>query len=57
MSKGLGLMNKIEGLVDASYYIRILQEGLYDTIEKFIFDPIDVIFQYNNVGRHKAKII
>ena len=56
-SRGVGNMYKIDGRMNATNYLELLQEELYTTLVDFNFDLDEVIFQQDNAPVHTAKIV
>ena len=53
----IGYLCKIKGGIDAALYIQILEKNLLETLNYYEYDINDIIFQYDNDPKHKARII
>jgi hypothetical protein len=47
----------IEGIMDLSMYLNILQEELYTTIDNYGLDVSTVIFQQDNDLKHSSTLL
>lgn len=56
-SRGVGNVYKIDGRMNATNYLELLEEELYTTLVDFNFDLNEVIFQQDNAPVHMAKIV
>ncbi|CAK9827632.1 Transposable element Tcb1 transposase [Anthophora retusa] len=54
-SEGVGCVDKIEGTMTAKSYIKILENSLLISLEKWGKTIPDVIFQHDNDPKHKAN--
>jgi transposase/predicted transcriptional regulator len=54
-SQGVGELIKINGIMDADKYIKILSAGLLKTMENYSLNDKMVIFMHDNDPKHTAK--
>jgi transposase len=54
-SQGVGILEKIDGNMDAAKYVEILQNNLLASAEKMGLEN-DFIFQQDNDSKHKSKL-
>lgn len=53
---GVGILSEVEGKMDASQYVSILEEGLFESIENSGISLDDVLFQQDNDPKHNSKL-
>lgn len=53
---GVGIMVEVEGRMKADQYVRILEEGLLESIQNSGISPEDVIFQQDNDPKHTSGL-
>lgn len=56
MWEGVGKCCRITGHMTAAMYIKILEEGLLESLQKFGKSVSDIVFQHDNDTKHAAKI-
>ena len=54
---GLGLICKVDGHINQSCYLDILEENIPKIISKFNLDSSSIIFQQDIASIHKAKLL
>jgi hypothetical protein len=57
MVHGSGPLRVVPGHMDQHQYLQILSECLSDVINKYGMDKKNVIYQYDNDPKHKAKSV
>lgn len=53
---GVGIMVEVEGRMKSDQYVRILGEGLLESIQNSGISPADVIFQQDNDPKHTSGL-
>ena len=54
---GPGLICKVDGHINQSRYLDILEENIPKIISKFNLDSSSIIFQQDNAPIHRAKLL
>ena len=54
---GLGLICKVDGRINQSCYLDILEENILKIISKVNLDSFSIIFQQDNAHIHRAKLL
>lgn len=53
---GVGTMVEVEGRMDGKQYVKILEEGLLESIQNSNISPADIIFQQDNDPKHTSNL-
>lgn len=53
-SKGIGMLARIDGHMDAQCYVELLKEGFMGSLDQYGQNKRDVIFQHDNDPKHTA---
>lgn len=54
--KGVGRLVRVDGIMDAEKYTKVLQEGLLGTLSDYNMQTSDITFQQDNDSKHTAGV-